>query len=357
MTGWAGRRVFLTGHTGFKGSWLALWLADMGAEVTGYSLPAPTDPSLFEMARVSEMVNHIEGDVRDLAHLQDAMQRAQPEIVFHLAAQPLVRLSYAEPVETYATNVMGTVHLLEAIRHTASVRAAICITTDKCYENREWVWPYRETDPMGGHDPYSNSKGCAELVISAYRRSFLAAGGVAVASVRAGNVIGGGDWAADRLVPDLVRAMEAGQTPLIRAPGSVRPWQHVMEALGGYLMIADRLLAGNEDMADAWNFGPSDDDAQPVSWIVEHMLRLWGLEPAWDGPNETQPHEATLLRLDCSKARSQLGWRPVLGLPKALQQIVGWHQAVGAGSDARDITLNQIRAYRQDARHLFEKAV
>jgi len=350
MSDWAGRRVFLTGHTGFKGSWLALWLADMGAEVTGYSLPAPTDPSLFEMARVADVVKHIEGDVRDLAHLQAAMLEAQPEIVFHLAAQPLVRLSYVEPVETYATNVMGTVHLLEAIRHTRSVKAAICITTDKCYENREWVWPYRESDPMGGHDPYSNSKGCAELVISAYRRSFLEAGGVAVASVRAGNVIGGGDWALDRLVPDLVRALESQSKPVIRAPKSVRPWQHVMEALGGYIMIADRLLAGDTAAATAWNFGPSDDDAQPVSWIVDRMMSLWGATPGWEGPQGEQPHEATLLRLDCSKARNELGWRPVLGLSKALEQIVGWHQSVGAGSDPRDITVNQIRAYRADAR-------
>ena len=349
MSDWAGRRVFLTGHTGFKGSWLALWLADLGAEVTGYSLPAPTDPSLFEMARIAELVKHIEGDVRDLAHLQSAMQAAQPEIVFHLAAQPLVRLSYSEPVETYATNVMGTVHLLEAIRHTPSVKASVCITTDKCYENREWVWPYRESDPMGGHDPYSNSKGCAELVIAAYRNSFLAAGGVNLASVRAGNVIGGGDWALDRLVPDLVRALEAGQAPVIRAPKSVRPWQHVMEALGGYVMIAERLLAGDKSVATAWNFGPSDDDAQPVSWIVDRMMTLWGMEPTWEKPSGEQPHEATLLRLDCSKARNELGWRPVLGLGKALEQIVGWHQSVGAGSDPRDITLNQIRAYREDA--------
>lgn len=342
---WRGKRVFLTGHTGFKGSWLALWLADLGAEVTGYSLPAPTDPSLFDQAQVAGVLKRdIRGDVRDLQALRAAIGDAQPEVVFHLAAQPLVRYSYAEPVETYATNVMGTVHLLEACRAVASVAAIVCITSDKCYENREWIWPYRENDPMGGYDPYSSSKGAAELVINAYRQSFFG-NGPAVASVRAGNVIGGGDWAADRLVPDIVRALEAGQRPSIRSPASVRPWQHVLEALGGYLMIADRLLAGDRTAATGWNFGPADDDTRPVSWIVERMLSEWGAT-GWDRPDSEQPHEAKLLTLDCSKARRELGWRPAMGLGQALSMVVEWHKSVAKGMSARDVTLAQLQDYR-----------
>ena len=342
---WRGKRVFLTGHTGFKGGWLALWLADLGAEITGYSLPAPTEPSLFDQAQVATVLKRdIRGDVRDLEMLRAAIVEARPEMVFHLAAQPLVRYSYVEPVETYATNVMGTVHLLEACRAVDSVKAIVCITSDKCYENREWIWPYRENDPMGGYDPYSSSKGAAEIVINAYRQSFFGQG-AAIASVRAGNVIGGGDWAADRLVPDIVRALEAGDRPMIRSPGSVRPWQHVLEALGGYLMIADRLLAGDRSAATGWNFGPADDDTRPVSWIVERMLAEWGAT-GWDRPDGEQPHEAKLLTLDCSKARRELGWRPAMGLGTALAKVVEWHQAVAKGLPARDVTLGQLRDYR-----------
>ncbi len=348
LNDWTGRRVFLTGHTGFKGSWLALWLHQLGAEVTGFALPPPTDPSLFDAAGIGELVHHVEGDIRDLAAVRAAMAAARPEIIFHLAAQPLVRLSYDEPVETYATNVMGTVHVLEAARQIGGVKAAVCITTDKCYENREWVWPYRETDPMGGHDPYSSSKGAAELVISAYRRSFFEQG-PALASVRAGNVIGGGDWAADRLIPDLVRAFEQGVAPAIRAPDAVRPWQHVLEALGGYLMIADRLIAGDRTIADAWNFGPADEDARPVSWIVARLQAAWGNATDPVPFTGAVPHEAGLLRLDCSKARALLGWRPSLPLPDALDWIVDWHRTVGAGGDARAITLHQIAEYRARA--------
>jgi CDP-glucose 4,6-dehydratase len=341
---WRGRRVFITGHTGFKGSWLALWLAGLGAEVTGYALPAPTDPSLFETARVAELIHHVEGDVRDAAALEAALAAAQPEVVFHLAAQPLVRYSYAEPIETYATNVMGTVHLLDAVRRVESVKAVVCITSDKCYENREWVWPYRENDPMGGYDPYSSSKGAAELVISAYRRSFFESGAL-IASVRAGNVIGGGDWALDRLVPDLVRALEAGKQPEIRSPNAVRPWQHVLEALGGYLLIAERLLAGDRSAATGWNFGPADDDTQPVRWIVERMLDLWGAT-GWIKPEGATLHEAKTLKLDCSKARNELGWRPALSLGDALALVVEWHRTVGNGGDAREICQSQLRAYQ-----------
>jgi CDP-glucose 4,6-dehydratase len=344
---WAGRNVLVTGDTGFKGSWLALWLAAMGARVTGFALPPPTEPSLFEMAGVGDVVNHVEGDIRDLAALRAAVEQARPEMVFHLAAQPLVRLSYGEPVETYATNVMGTVHVLEAVRQAGGVKAVVCVTSDKCYENREWAWPYRESDAMGGHDPYSSSKGAAELAISAWRRSYWQDQGPALASVRAGNVIGGGDWAADRLVPDLVRAFEAGAAPLVRSPDSVRPWQHVLGALHGYLLLAERLLAGERQFADGWNFGPSDEDARPVRWIVERMRAAWGDgAPPPEADTAPRPHEAGLLRLDSSRARGELGWRPALDLGCAIEWIVEWHKAVSRGEDARVVTLDQIARYR-----------
>lgn len=340
---WQGRRVLVTGHTGFKGGWLSLWLHQMGADVTGLSLAPPTEPSFFEQTRLRDLVHHIEGDIRDFHTVQSAVAAARPELVFHLAAQPLVRYSYEYPVETYATNVMGTVHVLEACRHVEGVQAAVCVTTDKCYENREQLWPYRECDPMGGHDPYSSSKGAAELAISAYRRSYPA--GPAIASVRAGNVIGGGDWARDRLVPDLIRALLSGKRPMIRNPDSIRPWQHVLDALSGYLLVAERLMEGDEAAAAAWNFGPSEDDAQPVRWVVEQMLANWGAE-GWDQPNQPQPHEANLLKLDCSKARSELGWRPALSLESALAKVVEWHSAVHNGDDARAVSISQIDAFR-----------
>ncbi len=343
---WRGRRVLVTGHTGFKGSWLSLWLHGMGAHVTGFALAPPTDPSLFEAARLAEIVDHIEGDVRDPDHILRVVEGTRPEIIFHLAAQPLVRLSYEAPVETYATNVMGTVHVLDAARRSGGVNGIVCVTSDKCYANREWDWPYRESDPMGGHDPYSSSKGCAELVTAAYRSSYFSEAGPLLASVRAGNVIGGGDWAADRLVPDLVRAFEAGAAPLIRAPGAVRPWQHVLEALSGYLAIGERLLAGDRSFAEGWNFGPSEDDARPVQWIVERMRAAWGDEAAAAlGDTGPMPHEAGLLRLDSSRARRALGWRPALSLAEAIDWIVEWHKSVGGGEDARTVTLRQIEHY------------
>ena len=340
---WDGRRVLVTGHSGFKGGWLALWLHELGAEVTGFSLPPPTNPSFFEQVRLAELVTHIEGDIRDRAAFERAVEMAQPELVFHLAAQPLVRQSYAEPVETWATNVMGTVHLLDICRRVKSVRGVVCVTSDKCYENREWVWPYRENDPMGGHDPYSSSKGAAELAIASYRRSYFAESPL-VASVRAGNVIGGGDWADDRLVPDIIRAMLAGRSPVIRAPGSVRPWQHVLDALSGYLLVGERLLDGADGAASGWNFGPGEGDTRPVAWIVEEMLRAWGAD-GWDAPDGPQVHEAKQLRLDCSKARSELGWNPRLRLGEALLRTIEWHRSVADGADAREVSLTQLHEY------------
>jgi CDP-glucose 4,6-dehydratase len=342
---WAGRKVFLTGHTGFKGSWLALWLAEMGAEVTGFAL-APQDPGLFGQARIADLVTHVEGDIRDLAAVEQAMQACDPEVVFHLAAQPLVRASYDQPVETFATNVQGTVHVLDACRRAPSLKAVVCVTSDKCYDNREWPWPYRESDPLGGHDPYSASKGAAEIVIGAYRNSYFNKGaGPLLASVRAGNVIGGGDWADDRLIPDIVRAIIAGTRVRIRSPQAVRPWQHVLEALRGYLIIAERLTSGDKTAAAAWNFGPAPDDTQPVGWIVERMIESWGAGE-FELERGAQPHEANLLMLDCSKVRAALGWRAALTLPMALERVVSWHRAVHGGADARAVTRAQLHEYR-----------
>jgi CDP-glucose 4,6-dehydratase len=340
---WQGRRVFLTGHTGFKGSWLAMWLAQMGAEVTGFSLPAE-NVSLFRQANVQDRLNHIEGDIRDLTAVRDAIAQARPEILFHLAAQPLVRLSYDFPTETFATNVQGTAHVLDGCRQAADLKAIVCVTSDKCYENREWIWPYRENDPMGGHDPYSASKGAAELVIASYRRSFFAQGPL-LASVRAGNVIGGGDWATDRLIPDIIRALLEGKPPLIRSPASIRPWQHVLEALGGYFLIAQHLFDGATWAATGWNFGPADDDARPVGWIADRICAAWG-GPAWYTQDQAQPYEAKILKLDCSKARSELGWRPALRLTETLDYITSWHRSVAEQCDAAQVSFEQLNTYR-----------
>ncbi|MBC7620515.1 MAG: CDP-glucose 4,6-dehydratase [Candidatus Saccharibacteria bacterium] len=343
---WHGKRVFLTGHTGFKGSWLSLWLQSLGAQVHGLALEPPTSPNLFTVAHVAAgMASHTIGDIRDLATVQRAMQAAQPDIVIHMAAQPLVRLSYAEPVETYATNVMGTVHVLEAARCTPNVKAIVVVTTDKCYENKEWAWGYRENEPMGGHDPYSNSKGCAELVTSAYRNSFLQSSGISVASARAGNVIGGGDWAADRLVPDILRAFEQNQPVTIRNPHSTRPWQHVLEPLSGYLTLAQRLYTHGQSFAEGWNFGPQDDDAKPVQWIVEHMVKSWGYGASWQQDGGTHPHEANYLKLDISKAKARLGWQPRWPLAAALELITTWHQAYLTEDDMKKLCLAQIQQY------------
>ena len=343
---WRGKRVFLTGHTGFKGSWLSLWLQSLGAELHGLALEPPTTPNLFTVAQVaSGMASSTIGDIRDLATVQKAMQASQADIVIHMAAQPLVRLSYAEPVQTYATNVMGTVHVLESARHTPSVKAVVVVTTDKCYENKEWAWGYREDEPMGGHDPYSNSKGCAELVTSAYRSSFLQSSGIFVASARAGNVIGGGDWAADRLVPDILRAFEQSQPVVIRNPHATRPWQHVLEPLSGYLSLAEHLYTEGQAFAEGWNFGPKDDDAQPVQWIVEHMVNSWGNGASWQQDGGTHPHEANYLKLDISKAKARLGWQPRWPLATALANITTWHQAWLGHEDMKKLCLAQIQQY------------
>lgn len=342
---WAGKRVFLTGHTGFKGSWLSLWLQTMGAKVTGFALAPPTTPSLFQVARVEDGMTSIIGDIRDAAALKDALVAADPEIVLHMAAQPLVRASYDDPVGTYATNVMGTVHLLEAVRAAAGVRACVVVTTDKCYENREWAWGYREDEAMGGYDPYSNSKGCAELVVSAYRRSFMTAQGVALASGRAGNVIGGGDWATDRLIPDILRSVEADKPVLIRNPLAIRPWQHVLEPLSGYLVLAEALCRDPKAAADAWNFGPRDDDARPVQWIVERMCKAWGQGADWTRDESVQPHEAHYLKLDISKARAGLHWQPRWPLAETLDGIVAWHRAWLAGADMHDYCQGELARF------------
>ncbi|MBT5223419.1 MAG: CDP-glucose 4,6-dehydratase [Gammaproteobacteria bacterium] len=349
---WRGKKVFLTGHTGFKGSWLSLWLQQLGAQVTGYALQPPTNHSLFEVARVEQYMTSIISDIRDSTMLTNAMRQAAPDIVIHMAAQPLVRRSYVDPIETYSTNVMGTMYLLEAVRQTPSVRAVVNVTTDKCYENKEWVWGYRENEPMGGFDPYSSSKGCAELVTAAYRNSFFNTAKysehqVALATARAGNVIGGGDWAEDRLIPDILRAIEAGQSVNIRNPHATRPWQHVLEPLNGYLALAEKLYTDGAAFAEAFNFGPAEEDAKPVQWIVEQLTQQWGDGANWKLDQAEHPHEAHYLKLDCSKAKIRLDWRPRWTLGQALKNIIVWHKAHQCGDDMRELSLRQIAAFQE----------
>ena len=343
---WRGRRVLLTGHTGFKGSWLALWLESLGAEVVGLSIDVPTDPSLFELARVGEGVTSIEADIRDAEAVQRALAESRAEIVVHMAAQSLVRRSFEQPVETYATNVMGTVHVLDAARRSEHVRVVVNVTTDKCYENREWLWGYREHEPMGGYDPYSSSKGCAELVTAAFRRSYAQGEtGPAIASARAGNVIGGGDWAEDRLVPDLMRAAVEGRPAVVRNPDAIRPWQHVLNPLSGYLMLAQALWDSREH-AEAWNFGPEDADARAVRWMIDRLGEEWGEPIAWEQEDGETPHEAQYLKLDSSKAKARLGWSPTWELGDALASIAAWYKAERSGEDLRRHTLDQIGAFQ-----------
>lgn len=351
---WKNKNVFITGHTGFKGSWLCLWLHAFGANITGYSLQPPTNPSLFQLCGIDSLVHSIIGDVRSKKTLQDALALAEPEIVIHMAAQPLVRSSYEIPFETYEINVMGTVNLLEAVRlavrNGVGVKAVINVTTDKCYENKEWVWGYREQDALGGFDPYSNSKACSELVTMSYRNSFFhpddyATHGVGLASARAGNVIGGGDWATDRLIPDFVRALLGGTKLKIRNPCAIRPWQHVLEPISGYMLLAQKLCEDGRRFSQSWNFGPGDQDAQTVEWIVKKLCAKWGDNAAYEIVPEATWHEAHYLKLDCSKARSELRWQPKWNLEQALDQIVEWTLAFSRNENIQDVCLAQIERY------------
>ena len=349
---WRGRRVFLTGHTGFKGSWLALWLESLGAEVTGYALAPPTTPSLYEQAGVDRSLRSVIADIRDYDRLRAVVAEARPDVVLHLAAQSVVKRGYAEPIETYASNVMGTVHLFEAVRQLGLRCAIVNVTSDKCYAHRSSGPGYREDDPMGGDDPYSNSKGCAELVTTSYRQSFfppaaLDRHGVALGSARAGNAIGGGDWTADQLIPDLIRAFTADRACLIRSPGGIRPWQFVLEPLRGYLMLAERLAAGEASFASGWNFGPQPADAKPVSWIADRMATQWGPPARWDRDAAAHPAEAAELRLDASKAADELHWHPAMRLDATLDWIVDWYRGWAAGADIRSLTAGQIARYEQ----------
>lgn len=356
---WKGKRVLITGHTGFKGSWLSLWLQSLGTELHGLALAPATTPSLFVQAEVGQAMASTIGDIRDFEIVRSCVTAFRPEIIFHMAAQPLVRLSYTEPVATYATNVMGTVHVLEAAREVGTVRAIVNVTTDKCYENKEWVWGYREDEPMGGRDPYSSSKGCSELVTSAYRQSFFKESDIALASARAGNVIGGGDWSEDRLVPDVLNAFERDKPVVIRNPRATRPWQHVLEPLSGYMRLAEKLYGEGQAWAEPWNFGPAAQDARPVRWIVDHMAKAWGNGATWQLDGSAHPHEANHLRLDISKAQSRLHWTPQWNLEEALDRILIWHMAYLADNrSAREVTLAQIKSYtdephvvRQDKGH------
>ena len=347
---WRGRRVFLTGHTGFKGSWLALWLAHCGALTRGFALDPETEPSLFSAANVGRELDDIRGDIRDFQKVNAALVEFAPEVVIHLAAQPLVRRSYQDPLGTYATNVMGTAHLLEAVRNCSNVRAVVCVTTDKCYQNQEWVWPYRETDPLGGFDPYASSKACAEIVVAAYHSSFPSSSEgrpIGVATARAGNVIGGGDWSEDRLLPDLIRGFQAGNPVLIRHPQAVRPWQHVLEALHGYMLLAEKLLDDPVRFSSAYNFGPEERDERSVGQLATTLAAMWGEGASWRSDPTQNVHEARLLRLDSSKARAALSWKPRLALETALEWIIKWHHAHRGNADMHEVCGKQIADYEQ----------
>jgi len=343
---WKGKKVFLTGHTGFKGSWLSLWLQLMGSEVKGYSLKPLTTPSLFNIAKISNEMESEFGDIRDLSAISRSMKKFNPDIMIHMAAQPLVRLSYESPVETYATNVMGTVNVLEAAKGCENLQSIVNVTTDKCYENKEWHWGYRENEAMGGHDPYSSSKGCSELVTTAYRKSFFyKKDSASLASARAGNVIGGGDWAQDRLIPDILRAFNLDKPVLVRNPKSTRPWQHVLEPLSGYLVLSEKLFLEGSGFAESWNFGPNEEDVKSVSYILDYIVNNWGNKVEWKTDTKEQPHEAQLLKLDISKAKAKLGWEPKWSLHEALDSIINWNSSFRSKEDMKQVTINQINQF------------
>jgi len=344
---WQGKRVFLTGHTGFKGSWLSLWLVSLGVNVKGYALSPPTSPSLFNEAKVDSIIDSQIGDIRDQDALHESMTEFNPDILIHMAAQPLVRYSYDAPIETYEVNVIGTAKVLEVARSCPNLKSIVNITTDKCYENDERSEGYKENDPMGGHDPYSSSKGCAELVASSYRRSFLQDQGIGLASVRAGNVIGGGDWADDRLIPDILRSFEKKESVVVRNPKATRPWQHVLEPLSGYLVLAQKLYKDQEEYAEGWNFGPDEKDVKPVEWILDKMTNKWP-NSSWEFDQNSNPHEASFLKLDISKTKSKLGWKPVWELNHTLCKIIEWHKAWLNKEDMQSLCLAEIEEYTKE---------
>lgn len=344
---WKGKKIFMTGHTGFKGSWLSLWLQSMGADVKGFALKPPTQPALFLEAKVAQNMRSEIGNIKELEVLKASMTSFNPDVLIHMAAQPLVRLSYKEPIETYTTNVIGTANVLESARSCSNLKAIVSVTTDKCYENKEWAWGYRENEPMGGHDPYSSSKGCAELVTAAYRSSFFNTSDTPnLASARAGNVIGGGDWADDRLIPDILKAFEKSEPVIIRNPLATRPWQHVLEPLSGYLVLAQNLYNEGSEFAEGWNFGPKDEDCRSVSWILDQMVAKWGKGASWQLDKNNNPHEAGYLKLDCSKAATKLHWQPRWNLEYSLDTIVNWHKDWLSGENIKEQCLREIETYQ-----------
>ena len=359
---WKGKRVLITGHTGFKGTWLCLWMQLLSAQVHGYARVPPTRPNLHELADAGADMEATVGDIRDMDLLQATFERVQPEIVFHLAAQPIVQLAYEDPVETFSTNMMGTVNVLECARQTPSVKSIVVVTSDKCYTNHEWHWAYREKSQLGGRDPYAASKSCAELIVHSYRASYFnpeesGKPTALVASVRAGNVIGGGDWAPHRLVPDIISTLREDRPLVLRHPKAIRPWQHVLEPLRGYLQVAERLYNGDLQAAGPWNFGPVDEDCLPVAWLAKQLSLKWGREAHWETDRIPHPHEDTFLKLDCSKARALLGWAPVLRLDDGLQWIADWYQALDRGENMRAVTIAQIESYRALAAERSERAL
>ncbi|WP_226643255.1 CDP-glucose 4,6-dehydratase [Mesobacillus subterraneus] len=347
MSFWKGKRILITGHTGFKGSWLTLWMKYLGAEVTGYSLKPSSTINLFDKADIADGITSIEGDIRNGQQISDVIEKYQPEIIFHMAAQSLVRQSYDDPVGTFETNIMGTVNVLNAVQLSNKAKVVINVTSDKCYENKEWPWGYRENDPFGGLDPYSASKGCAEIITGAFRHSFYNLKGISLASVRAGNVIGGGDWAEDRIIPDIIRSCIEGEFPTLRNPNAIRPWQHVLDPLNGYITLAEALYRSGDIFAEGWNFGPKDENVMTVGELTKKVLHIWGKEPNWLDDQLQNPYEAQTLRLDCSKAKSRLGWTPLLSLDQTLEWTVNAYKQFYEGRNLKEIMMEQIIEFEE----------